>query len=239
LEYQIRRFHSFLWASGGCFNDFYIHHIDHLCWIKGAWPVKAQGNGGRHYKKNPEGIDYVDQNFDSYSVEYTFPDGSKFNFEGRCMVGAEPRYYSFLHGSKGMAIAASDGDYGSRGSSIFTGQNPVADKQVWKSNESREERDPYVNEWRDFLDAIRNDKPYNEVPRGVQASVVSNMGRYACHTGQAITYDEMLNHEHRMAPGADKFTRDSPAPVQSDTNGRYPQPMPGIVTNREYGPTAA
>ena len=42
LEYQIRRFHSFLWASGGAYNDFFIHIIDQLCWMKGAWPVRAQ-----------------------------------------------------------------------------------------------------------------------------------------------------------------------------------------------------
>src|SRR5579862_508331 len=34
LDYQVRRFHSFLWASGGNYSDFYIHHIDHLCWMK-------------------------------------------------------------------------------------------------------------------------------------------------------------------------------------------------------------
>lgn len=239
LEYQIRRFHSFLWASGGCFNDFYIHHIDHLCWMKGAWPVKAQGTGGRHYKNSPEGAPYVDQNFDSYSVEYTFEDGSKFNFEGRCMVGAEPRYYSYVHGSKGIAVASKANDCGGP-SSTYRGQNTDSSKRIWQSkiNEA-EDGNPYVNEWRDFLDAIRNDKPYNEVPRGVQASVVSNMGRFACHTGQAITFDEMLNHEHRMAPDADKFTRNAPAPLQADAKGRYPQPMPGIVTNREYGPAAA
>src|ERR1051325_4758255 len=155
------------------------------------------------------------------------------------MVGAEPRYYSYVHGSKGIAVAATDGDYGSKASAIYAGQNPISEKRVWQSKETPDERDPYVNEWRDFLDAIRNDKPYNEVPRGVQASVVSNMGRYACHTGQAITFDEMLNHEHRMAPGADKFTRTSPAPLQADANGRYPQPMPGITKDREYGPAAA
>src|SRR5882672_3828353 len=26
LLWQISRFHSFIWASGGCFSDFYIHH---------------------------------------------------------------------------------------------------------------------------------------------------------------------------------------------------------------------
>src|SRR5208283_225365 len=55
LLYQIQRFHSFLWASGGNYSDFYIHVIDHLCWMKNAWPVKAQALGGRHYRMSPEG----------------------------------------------------------------------------------------------------------------------------------------------------------------------------------------
>ena len=82
MEYQIRRFHSFLWASGGCFSDFYIHIIDHCCWMKNAWPTQAQALGGRHYRG-----DYVDQNFDTYSVEYTFPDETKFIMDGRCIGG--------------------------------------------------------------------------------------------------------------------------------------------------------
>ena len=45
------------------------------------------------------------------------------------------------------------------------------------------------------------DKPYNEAKRGVEASLVTSMGRMAAHTGQEITFDEMLNCEHEMAPG--------------------------------------
>ena len=51
LDYQVQRFHSFLWASGGIYSDNYIHIIDHLCWMKNAWPIKAQALGGRHYKQ--------------------------------------------------------------------------------------------------------------------------------------------------------------------------------------------
>lgn len=87
LMYQIQRFHSFLWASGGNFSDFYIHIIDHLSWMKNSWPVKAHALGGRHYRQSHEGITYVDQNFDTYAVEYTFGDGTKFFFDGRCMSG--------------------------------------------------------------------------------------------------------------------------------------------------------
>jgi hypothetical protein len=56
----------------------------------------------------------------------------------------------------------------------------------------------------------------------------------AAHTGQEITYEEMLNCGHEMAPGLDQLTSNSPAPVQPDANGRYPVPEPGITKNREY-----
>src|SRR5947208_6497280 len=92
LLWQIQHFHSFLWASGGNYSDFYIHIIDHLCWMKNAWPIKAEAVGGRHYRKSAEGIPYIDQNFDSYAVEYTYADGTKFFFDGRCMDGCEGRY---------------------------------------------------------------------------------------------------------------------------------------------------
>ena len=99
LMYQIQRFHSFLWASGGCYSDFYIHNIDECCWMKGRLAGQAQATGGRHYRGN-----YVDQNFDNYSVEYTFADGTKLFLDGRCMAGCHDEFASYAHGSKGSAI---------------------------------------------------------------------------------------------------------------------------------------
>jgi hypothetical protein len=229
LEYQIRRFHSFLWASGGCFSDFNIHIIDHLCWMKNAWPVKAQGLGGRHYKFTDDGQPFVDQNFDTYSVEYTFPDETKLIMDGRCVTGAKIIYNSFVHGTKGCAVASGGGDCGTPSIS-YKGLGAVPDNQLWHSTDHSS---PYQNEWDDLMDAIVNDKPYNEVKRGVEASVTTSMGRMAAHTGQEITFDQMLNSEHEFAPGIDKITADSPAPVQPDEKGIYPQPEPGRK-KREY-----
>jgi hypothetical protein len=56
----------------------------------------------------------------------------------------------------------------------------------------------------------------------------------AAHTGQIITYDDMLNCEHEFAPTVDKLTPDGPAPVMSDASGRYPIPLPGVNATREY-----
>ncbi len=233
LLYQVQRFHSFIWASGGNFSDFYIHILDHLGWMKNAWPVRAQAVGGRHYRQSPEGVTYVDQNFDVYSVEYTYADGAKFYFDGRCMTGCQQIYTSQLHGTKGMAIASKSGDCG-QPSSIYKSQLPTASDMLWESTVNPDERDPYQNEWNDLLDAIRDDKPYNEVARGVEASLVASMGRMAAHTGLEVTWEGILNCEHEMAPDVDKLTIDSPAPLAADANGRYPVPQPGIVTNREY-----
>src|SRR4051812_32224760 len=239
LAFQIRRFHSFLWASGGCYSDFYIHHIDQLCWMKNAWPVSAQALGGRHNKKNPEGLDYVDQNFDTYSVEYTFADGSKFIMDGRCINGCASIYHSFAHGTKGAAVVSADGDCdlpSSTWKTQMTDRNPKSPNKIWTSVVKPEERDPYLNEWNDLVDAIRNDKPYSEVKRGVEASLTTSMGRMAAHTGQEITFEKMLNSTHEFAPDADKFVdMNSPAPVKADANGKYPVPRPGIVKDREYG----
>ena len=233
LLYQVKRFHSFVWASGGCYNDFYIHLIDHLGWMKNQWPVKAQALGGRHYKVSPEGVAYVDQNFDVYSVEYTYSDGARFFFDGRCMNGCEEIYTSCLHGTKGMGIVSKSGDCGLP-SSLYKSQTATPTGLIWESKVSPDEKDPYQNEWNDLMDAIRDDKPYNEVKRGVEASLVASMGRMAANTGREITFDEMLQCDHDMAPNIDKFTMDSPAPLLADANGRYPVPQPGIVTTREY-----
>jgi predicted dehydrogenase len=233
LRYQVKRFHSFIWASGGCFSDFYIHIIDHLGWMKNAWPIKAQALGGRHYRKSPEGITYVDQNFDTYAVEYTYADGTKFNFDGRCMTGCESIYSSYLHGTKGLAIASKNSDCGMP-SSIYKGQNPRRADMLWQSRAPRGEENPYDNEWQDLMQAIRNDQPYNEVKRGAEASLVTSMGRMAAHTGQVITFEQMLNSKREYSPGLDKITDDSPAPLQPDANGRYPVPEPGIKKDREW-----
>jgi len=158
--------------------------------------------------------------------------------DGRCINGALPIYSSYVHGSKGIAIASKANDCGLP-SSTYHGQNPDKASNIWTSVVKKEEQDPYLNEWNDLMDAIRLDKPYNEVPRGVQASVTTSMGRMAAHTGQEITFEQMLNHEHEYAPGVDKFTNDSPPPVRHDANGRYPIPMPGEVTNQEYADTSA
>ncbi len=227
LMYQIQRFHSFLWASGGAFSDFYIHNIDECCWMKNAWPIAAQASGGRHYRG-----DSIDQNFDTYSVEYTFADGAKMFLEGRCIPGAHSQFASYAHGSRAAATISRSG-HSPANCRIFRGQNITNNNADAAWRFARPEPNPYQLEWNYLLDAIRNNRAYNEVARGAEASLITAMGRMAAHTGRIVTRDEMLNCAHEFAPTVDRLTNDSQAPLLP-VDGKYPVPQPGILTSREY-----
>ena len=227
LLYQIQEFHAFLWASGGAYSDFLIHNIDECCWMKDAWPVEAKSSGGRHFRG-----DYIDQNFDSYSTEYTFADGTKFNLEGRTMIGCHQEFASYVHGTKGSAVISISGHSPAK-CRIHKGQDTTNKKDiVWAFPQP--EPNPYQLEWDHLIEAIRQDKPYNEIARGAEASLITSMGRLSAHSGLVVTRDEMLAHEHEFAPDVDKLTMDSPAPVRMMSNGKYPIPLPGLNGKREY-----
>jgi predicted dehydrogenase len=238
LTYQIQRFHAFLWASGGVFSDYYIHQIDECSWMKGAWPVEAHAVGGRHYRG-----DSLDQNFDTYSVQYTYPDGTRLYFDGRNMKGARDEFASYAHGTKGSAVISTYSHTPGM-TRIYKGYSiprvtsrkdlplPPDPNVVWAYPQP--EISPYQWEWDDLMDAIRRDKPYNEVQRGAEASLVTSMGRMAAHTAQVVTYDQMLNCPHEFAPEVDKLVMDGPAPLQLGADGKYPVPQPGVLIDREY-----
>ena len=228
LMWQISRFHSWLWLSGGGFSDFLIHNIDECCWMKDAWPVEAKGYGGRHYRG-----DCVDQNFDSYTVEYTFADGAKLMLEGRGMTGCDQEFASYAHGTKGSAIISTSAHMPSK-ARMFKNQDQVNENITWAWE--GKEPNPYQMEWDDLLEAIKADKRYSELERGVMASMVTSLGRMACHTGQKLTFDDLYNCEHEFAPNVDKLTMDGPSPLKADEEGFYPVPMPGVYKKTEYRP---
>jgi hypothetical protein len=194
--------------------------------MKDAWPVQAKGFGGRHYRGK-----YVDQNFDTYSVEYTFADGTKLFLEGRNMVGCHQEFASYAHGTKGSAVISTSSHTPAR-CRTYKGQNFTKDALAWAFPPP--EPNPYQLEWDHLIEAIVQDRPYNEAKRGAEASLVTSMGRMAAHTGRVITYDQMLEHEHEFAPTVDKLVMDSPAPLQALPDGKYPVPRPGIQSKREF-----
>ena len=220
LLWQIRRPYYFIWTSSAWFIEMMIHQVDECCWIKDAWPVSAQGLGGRE----PGSVD-CSQNLHTYAIEYTFPDGTKALVNSRNQANCHNEFATWVHGTK--CAAQFSGNVHAPTVQIYKDQRCAKDNVAWRPD--NEKMSPYQVEWDMLLGAIRADRPHNEVERAAYANLTSIMGRAAIHMGRIITWDEMLASDFKFCPNVD-FTKDSPAPVQADAQGHYPVPIPGQWT---------
>ncbi len=216
LQHQIRNYSCFTWVNGSFILDWLIHNLDVCCWVKGAWPVSAQGQGGRQVRT------HKDQLFDHYAVEYSFADGTRLFAQGRHMASCWGFFGDVIHGSKGCAVLGE----GIKEPKICLGHNLSRDEIVWQHQGPA--ANPYQVEHDLLFDAIRNDKPYNEAERCAKAAMTGILGRMAAESGKTIQWETALQSSLQLAPGLDQYTMESPPPVLADDQGNYPVAQPGI-----------
>lgn len=217
LAHQIRNYSCFTWLNGSFLLDWLIHNLDVACWAKGTWPISAQGQGGRQVRDQP------DQLFDHYAVEYTFPDGTRLVAQGRHMHNCWGYWGCVIHGQKGSAQIGE----GKPHPKIFKGFQLTSANVLWEYQGPP--CNPYQREQDLLFEAIRQDKPYNETERCAYACMVGILGRMAVESGQMITWEQAMASNLQLAPGLEKLTMDSPAPVMPDKDGKYPIAMPGFT----------
>lgn len=218
LVFQLQHANSFTWVSSGFFVDWHCHNVDVACWTKGAWPVAAQGMGGRCYRE-------AGNQFDHYTVEYTFADGTKLFAFSRHMNGCWNTYSDYAHGAKGSAVIMTN--LATPKPRLYRGHRMVEEELAWEYGQP--DCNPYHAEWQVLLDAIRRDRPHNEARRAGQADVAALMGRMATHTGQWVTRDQALNSDFQFVEDIDHLTFDSQAPIHEGPDGVYPAPQPGLT----------
>jgi hypothetical protein len=216
---QIRRAFGFLWASSGLFIEWMIHQIDECCWIKDAWPVAAQGLGGRIANSND-----CSQNLDSYAIEYTFADGTKAIVNGRSVYNCYNEFATYVHGTR--CAGQFSGSVHAPTVQAYKDQRISPDNIAWRPK--RERVNPWMAEWNALLDAIRNDRPHNETRRAAYSNLAAIMGRAAVHSGKVIKWDAAMASPFQFCPNVSTLTDASPAPVRADAQGRYPVPIPGV-----------
>jgi len=223
FHHQIRNYSNFTWLNGSFILDWLIHNLDVCCWVKDAWPISAQGHGGRQVRDKP------DQLFDHYAVEYTFPDGTRLFAQGRHMASCWGFFGDVIHGTKGSAVLGE----GIKDPRLYSshvscsGYKKATDSLIWQYGQPA--KNQYQVEHDLLFDAIRNDKPYNETQRCAYAAMTGILGRMAAESGLEITWEEAMASDIAQAPGLDDCTMESEAPIKADADGRYPIAMPGIT----------
>jgi predicted dehydrogenase len=218
LYWQIKNFVHFLWVSGGLFAEMNIHQVDEICWIKGSWPVSAHGVGGRVANSTDRS-----QNLDSFTIEWTFEDGTKALDVVRWLPNCHTDFATYIHGTKCAAQFSGISHEGTV--HIYKDQRCARDNIAWRA--PKETVTPWQAEWDNLLDAIRQDKPHNEAKRAAYSNLADLMGRAAVHMGKLITWDQMMNSEFQFCPNLDSLTPDSEPPIVANAEGYYPVPVPG------------
>jgi predicted dehydrogenase len=206
------------WVGSGHYVDYLIHQIDECCWIKDGWPVEAVGFGGR-----VPGSRDCGQNLDVYSIEYTFADGTKAFCGFRRIDKTRNDFATYIHGTK--CAAQFSGNVHAATVNRYKDQRLVKENIVWTPE--KDAFSPWQYEWNDFITSIRQDRPHNEAKRAVYSDLTTLMGRAACHTGQTVTWDEMMQSRFQFCKDYDALTAASPGPAKADENGQFDVPVPG------------
>jgi predicted dehydrogenase len=204
LEFQMRNWLYYTWLSGDHLVEQAIHNVDTIVWAFNAHPVRATALGGRQTRTEP----IFGHIYDHFSIDYEFPDGSHCMMMCRQQDACDKKVANEFVGTEGTAFVLP--------------QYYITGKKPWKLEESvsTDLGNAYVQEHTDFIASIRAGKPLNELKQVTESSLTAVLGREAAYTGQAVTWDQILNAKQSLMP----------AKLEWGPMATPPVPMPGQTT---------
>lgn len=205
MVYQMRNWYYYTWLSGDFNVEQHVHMLDLASWIKGEYPVRAVGSGGRQVRTLPE----HGHIFDHFAIIYEYADGSKLFAQCRQQPPHNANDISVhVMGTRGRAAFA---DRRRGGISITT------DKE-WRYTGKINE--PQLTEHEEFFASIRNGRPINNGEYMCKSTLLAIQGRMAGYTGQVITWEMAMNSKQDLSPPSYDWNQKLPEP---------PVAMPGTT----------
>ncbi len=186
MEFQIRRWIGFIWASGDQLVEQHIHALDLALWAMGdISPLSAMGFGGR----DPSLIFGQQGNRFSHAVvDYDF--------------GKNRSLMSLAVGENGgSGIIKWGADiYGTKGTLILRpgAEQEIVGEQPWKSDVVDESTQ--IKEQRALYRAIREGRRIDAIPALLHSNRVAILGREACYSGKRISYNWLLKSKQNLFP---------------------------------------
>jgi predicted dehydrogenase len=208
MEFMLRNWLYYTWASGDHIVEQHIHNIDVANWAFGGNPVRANGVGGRQVRVDPK----YGHIFDHFCIEFEYANGARVISMCRQQDGTA-RYV-------GERIAGTLGH--SDGHSYIEG--PKSWKWAWPNDEPV---NPYVQEHTDLVAAIRAGEPVNEARRVAESTLSAIMGREAAYTGQVIEWDEIMSSNLDITPTTWEFGSVEATPVAQPGITQLERPRTG------------
>ncbi|OYW17178.1 MAG: dehydrogenase, partial [Planctomycetales bacterium 12-60-4] len=208
MEYQMRNWYYYNWLCGDHIVEQHIHNLDVGNWVKGGYPVRASGMGGREVRTDKR----YGEIYDHHAVEYEFEDGTRMYSQCRHIPNCWNSVSEHAHGSKGVC-------------DISGHRISVPGSDDWRYREKS--KDPYQVEHDDLFHAIRTGADYNEADNGAMSTMTAILGRLCTYSGKVIEMSDALASNLSLAPRS--YSWDANPPVMPDESGVYPIAVPGVT----------
>lgn len=209
MEYQLRNWYYYNWLCGDHICEQHIHNLDVGNWIKGAYPVRAEGMGGREVRKDKK----YGEIYDHHAVEFTYEDGTKMFSQCRHIPNCWNSVSESAHGTKGHANV-SGASY-----ELYNGK-----KDSYRYRDAK--NDPYQTEHDNLFKAVRNDISFNEAENGAMSTATSVLGRLATYSGKSLNMADMLASNFSIMP--EEMSMNGTPPTLPGEDGYYPVAAPGV-----------
>jgi predicted dehydrogenase len=182
MEYQIRNWLYFTWLSGDHIVEQHVHSLDKALWLqKDQPPTRCFGLGGRQQRTQPKWGNI----YDHFAVCYEWANGAKAFAYTRQMSDCFTDVEDYVIGRSGTAQVLANTIKPAGGSAWkYTGDAPSM----------------YDLEHVALFKGIRSGNVLNNGTYMSYSTLMAIMGREACYTGQAITWDEAMNSQTQLAP---------------------------------------
>jgi predicted dehydrogenase len=197
MEYQMRNWYYYTWLSGDFNVEQHVHMLDLCSWMKGDYPSRAIGTGGRQARTAPE----YGHIYDHFYITYDYADGARLFGVCRQQEGCRNEIGAVVIGTKGTM------NLSTRGISM----TPTGSAQPsWKYEGP--DNVEIVAEHEALYRSVRESNAINNGEYLAKSSLLAILGRMAGYTGQVITWEMAMNSKEDLSPPA------------YDWNVRLPEP---------------
>jgi myo-inositol 2-dehydrogenase/D-chiro-inositol 1-dehydrogenase len=193
LEWQMRNWYYFTWLCGDHIVEQHVHNLDVANWALGnSHPVRAVGLGGRQVRVQP----IFGHIYDHFAVDYEYPNNVRVMSMCRQMAQCENNISEAITGTRGTWTSSNYRIIGERPWQFPAGQD----------------NNPYLDEHVALINSIRTGRPINDLKNVTESSLTAVMGRMACYTGRAVTWDQALNSTQNLMPERLAWDMELPVP---------------------------
>ena len=181
LMYQCYNWYNFSWLSGDHIVEQFVHSLDKAMWLRNDEPpVSCVGLGGRA-ARDPEGTGDI---YDHFHIVYEWADGSRTFANTRQINGCKNEVEDFVFGTDGTAKLIA---------------HQIQGPNSW--NFEGDKVQMHQAEQNEFAKALREKRPrINNGKYMSYSTLLAIMGREACYSGSAITWDQAMNSPQQLGP---------------------------------------